>query len=161
MDIMKRINLCNADCDTASAAGRSIKKDYRLFLAGLVFGIPGLIISIKGIGAAVSLAATGKLWWTYLAAAGVLAGFLAMFTKIVRKYSERILELPDKNVFKTFSIKGYVLIIFMMCLGMVLKRIPGIPTEFYASFYPGLGIALIVAAVEFFTFSPRTGHDDH
>ena len=128
------------------------EKDYRLFVAGAIFGIPGIIITIKGIGAALSLSGTGKLWWTCLIAAMVLAGFLAMFTRIVRRYSERILALPDKNVFKTFSAKGYVLILFMMCLGMVLKRIPGIPTEFYASFYPGLGLALIVAAIEFITF---------
>lgn len=38
----------------------------------------------------------------------------------------------------------------MMCLGISLKFIPGIPTEFFASFYPGLGTALVVAGAIFF-----------
>lgn len=42
-----------------------------------------------------------------------------------------------------------ILVIFMMCLGISLKFIPGIPTEFFASFYPALGTALIVAGATF------------
>jgi hypothetical protein len=36
-----------------------------------------------------------------------------------------------------------------MCLGISLKFIPGVPTEFFASFYCGLGPALIAAAANF------------
>ncbi|MBQ9653389.1 MAG: hypothetical protein IJV32_04110 [Bacteroidales bacterium] len=36
-----------------------------------------------------------------------------------------------------------------MSLGISLKFIPGVPNEFFASFYPGLGTALIVAGATF------------
>lgn len=40
-------------------------------------------------------------------------------------------------------------VIIWLALGISLKFIPGIPTEFFASFYPGLGTALIVAGATF------------
>ena len=35
------------------------------------------------------------------------------------------------------------------CLGIALRFIPGIPAEFTASFYSGLGPMLLVAALRF------------
>ena len=46
-------------------------------------------------------------------------------------------------------VKGWIMVIFFMCLGISLKFIPGVHTEFFASFYPGLGTALIVAGATF------------
>lgn len=37
----------------------------------------------------------------------------------------------------------------MACLGVSLKFIPGLPAEFIASFYSGLGPMLILAACRF------------
>ena len=45
--------------------------------------------------------------------------------------------------------KGWILVLFMMGLGISLKFIPGVPTEFFATFYCGLGPALIAAAAKF------------
>ena len=49
----------------------------------------------------------------------VFAGFYRIFTGIVRKYAERIHSLPGerKSVFKTFSLKGYLIIAFMISPG--------------------------------------------
>ena len=49
----------------------------------------------------------------------------------------------------TFPLRGWILIICMTSLGLVLKHIPHIPTEFTASFYSGLGPMLIWAAGRF------------
>ncbi len=46
-------------------------------------------------------------------------------------------------------VKGWILVIFMICLGISLKHIPGVPTEFFASFYCGLGPALVSTAYLF------------
>ena len=48
-----------------------------------------------------------------------------------------------------FLSEGGVLIIFMLCLGISLKFIPGLPMEFTASFYSGLGPILLFAAFRF------------
>lgn len=81
----------------------------------------------------------------------VFAGFYRMFTGIVRKYSERILALPGPKepVYKTFSLKGYLIIAFMITLGITLKHIPGIPESFFAWFYTGLGPGLLSAGIRF------------
>lgn len=91
-----------------------------------------------------------KLWWLLLITAGVLAGFYFMFTKIVNRYCSRIAALPEKtSIFQTFPVRGWILIVFMSCLGIALKFIPGVPLEFTASFYSGLGPMLVLAAVRF------------
>ena len=61
------------------------------------------------------------------------------------------MALPEKkkSILAFLPVKGWILVIFMMCLGISLIFIPGIPTEFFASFYPGLGTALIVAGARF------------
>ena len=74
-----------------------------------------------------------------------------MFDRIVRKYSDRIMDFPQKkkSLLAFLPVRGWILVIFMMCLGISLKHIPGVPTEFFASFYCGLGPALIAAGAQF------------
>lgn len=61
-----------------------------------------------------------------------------------------MLSLKGKiNLLHTFPVKGWVLLVFMMSLGILLKNIPNIPLEFIASFYSGLGPMLVVSAVRF------------
>lgn len=65
-------------------------------------------------------------------------------------YSARIAAQPLKTSFwQTFPLRGWILIVCMSCLGIALKFIPGIPAEFTASFYSGLGPMLIFAACRF------------
>ena len=73
-----------------------------------------------------------------------------MFRRIVKRYCALIAAEPDKTtVWHTFPLRGWILIICMSCLGMALKFMPFIPAEFTASFYSGLGPALIIAAILF------------
>lgn len=126
-----------------------MNKKYLYFIAAIIWGIPGVIISIKGISAYFQMC-PGKLWWLLLITAGVIAGFYFMFSRIVDKYSTRIASLPAKTSFwQTFPLKGWILVVGMSCLGIALKFIPGIPMEFTASFYSGLGPMLVVAAARF------------
>jgi len=126
-----------------------MNKKILYIIAALIWGIPGIIITIKGLAAYMDMP-SGKLWWLLVITAVVIAGFYIMFTHIVDKYSNRIAALPEKTTFwQTFPLRGWILIVFMSCLGMALKFIPGIPAEFTASFYSGLGPMLIVAALRF------------
>lgn len=119
--------------------------------AAIIWGIPGVIITVKGVQAYLQMP-PDKLWWLLLVTIGVLAGFFFMFRKIVRRYSQRIASLPDKtNLWQTFPLRGWILIVFMMCLGMALKFI-GVPAEFTASFYSGLGPCLLASAVMFMKY---------
>ena len=94
-----------------------------------------------------------QLWWMLSLSFLVFAGFFMMFRGIVRKYAERINNLPGpkESVFKTFGLKGYLIIAFMISLGISLKYSPGIPEPFFAWFYLGLGLGLLSAGIRFLT----------
>lgn len=126
-----------------------MKKGHLYIVAGLIWGVPGLIISVKGINAYL-IQPSENLWWLLLITVGVLYGFFLMFRRIVKRYCDRIASLPDKvRIWQTFPTRGWLLILFMMGLGITLKYIPGIPSTFTASFYSGLGPMLVVSAIRF------------
>ena len=110
----------------------------------------GTKISITGISHYLTTP-TEKLWWMIPLSVLVFAGFYMMFTGIVRKYSGRIQALPGPKepIYKTFSLKGYLIIAFMITLGISLKYIPDIPDTFFAWFYMGLGPGLLSAGIRF------------
>jgi len=122
-----------------------MSRKYLYYIAAAFWGIPGLVITVKGIRAYLTMPSQ-KLWWLTF----VLLIFFMMFRKIVDKYSARIAALPaTTNFWNTFPLRGWILIVCMSCLGMALKFIPFIPAEFTASFYSGLGPMLIFAACRF------------
>ena len=62
--------------------------------------------------------------------------------------SQRGILLPLPVSIESIA-SGWILIAGMACLGVSLKFIPGLPAEFIASFYSGLGPMLILAACRF------------
>ena len=124
-------------------------KKYLHLIAGVIWGIPGVIISIKGMNAYLTQP-SDDLWWLLLITAGVLYGFFMMFRRITGRYIGRIASLPERvRIWQTFPLKGWILLAFMMGLGIALKHIPGVPTAFTASFYSGLGPMLILSSLRF------------
>ena len=126
-----------------------MNKRFLYLVAALIWGIPGIIIAFKGIRAYTVMPAD-ELWWLLLITAAVFTGFILMFNRIVAKYCALIAAEPDKTTLRhTFPLRGWILIVCMMGLGMALKFMPFIPAEFTASFYSGLGPALVIASVLF------------
>ena len=126
-----------------------MKRIILYYVATALWGIPGVIIAVKGIRAYMEMPAR-NLWWRLLITVGVLAGFFFMFRRIVDRYSARIAAQPPRtSLWQTFPLRGWILIVCMSCLGMALKFIPGVPAGFTASFYSGLGPMLIFAACRF------------
>lgn len=126
-----------------------MEKKHLYFVAGLIWGIPGMIISVKGI-SAYRMQPSEDLWWLLMITAAVLVSFFVMFRRIVARYRERIASLPEKvMIWQTFPTRGWILIVFMMGLGIALKHIPGITSAFTASFYSGLGPMLVLSSLRF------------
>lgn len=127
-----------------------VRKIHLLAVNGLLWTAIGTKIAVTGV---VNYLKTepGKLGWMKPLSLLVFTGFFMMFTGIVRKYSERIHALrgPREPIYKTFSLKGYLIIAFMITLGITLKYIPGIPLSFFAWFYLGLGAGLLSAGIRF------------
>ena len=125
-----------------------VKRSSLYYIASVIWGIPGVIITVKGVSAYFA-ADKSQLWWLLLITALVLTGFIFMFRRIVGKYCRFIQDQPERtSVLKTFPLRGWVIVIIMMCLGIALKII-GVPTALTASFYSGLGPALLTAAILF------------
>ena len=122
---------------------------HLLLVNGLLWTAIGIKIALTGVNAYRHLEVIP--WWYFLLSAVVFAGFYVMFTGVVRKYAARIEALPDPktSIFKTFSVKGYLIIAFMITLGITLKRIPQVPDSFIAWFYSGLGPGLFSAGIRF------------
>ena len=126
-----------------------IDKRFLSLIAAAIWGIPGFIITAKGITAYTTIPAN-ELWWLCLITLWVLISFIWMFQRIVNKYCNLIAALPDQTTIgHTFPLRGWILIVCMSGLGIALKFIPCIPAEFTASFYSGLGPALVVAGCLF------------
>lgn len=128
-----------------------VAKRHLLLANAIVWGAPGVKILLTGIQAFLAIWPPKHIVWLFMGTVCVLAGFLWMFSRIVKRYSDRILAFPQerKSLLAFLPVKGWILVIFMLCLGISLKFIPGIPTGFFAFFYPALGTALIVAGATF------------
>lgn len=130
-----------------------MNRKHLYVVAAVIWGIPGIMITLKGI-KAYAIQPSENLWWLLLLTAFVLASFFLMFRRIVDRYSERIASLPERaKIWQTFPLRGWILLIFMMSLGIALKHIPGIPSAFTASFYTGLGPMLLFSAGRFMSKS--------
>ena len=126
-----------------------IPTKYLLMVNGLIWMAVGIKISLIGIEFYLGLESIS--WWYFLLSAIVFMGFRFMFTGVVKSYSGRILSMPEPrtSIFRTFSLKGYLIIAFMVTLGIVLKSIPQVPASFIAWFYCGLGPGLFTAGCRF------------
>lgn len=73
------------------------------------------------------------IWWLLLITAAVLSGFFLMFRRIVDRYCSRIASMPaNVQIWHTFPLRGWILLVFMMGLGIALKHIPQVPSVFSA-----------------------------
>ena len=126
-----------------------IRRAYSYVLAAAIWGIPGINIAVKGV-RTYMLMKSDDLWWLLLITFVVSVFFFIIFRRVVRKYSERIASLPNTvMIWQIFPPNGWVMLVFMMGLGITLKYIPALPMSFTASFYSGLGPMLILAALRF------------
>ena len=126
-----------------------IRREYSYFIAAAIWSIAGINIAVKGIKSYL-LMSPDELWWLLSITAIVMAFFFIIFRRVVEKSVKRIASLPDRvAIWQIFPLKGWVLMVLMMGMGITLKYIPGIPMSFTASFYSGLGPMLIVAAIRF------------
>lgn len=128
-----------------------LKTRHLLAVNGLLWTAIGTKISITGVSHYLRVQQPQSLLWMIPLSLAVFAAFYIMFTGVVRKYSARILAMPEQkaDIWRTFSLKGYLLIAFMIALGITLSHISAIPSSFFAWFYCGLGPGLLSAGIRF------------
>lgn len=89
----------------------------------------------------------------WLIAVGFLLGFLIHrfgFSKIAIKNLIRIEQMPKRPcLFSFMSWKSYVLVLFMMGLGITLRLSP-IPKNYLSIVYTAIGLALMLSSIKYF-----------
>ncbi|MBQ8186164.1 MAG: hypothetical protein IJX93_10730 [Clostridia bacterium] len=137
-----------------------VSRKILLIIAGAVWMLAGINILRIGILAWISVipeAGSVRLILLGGACALILAGFFFMFRKIVRKNTARIRSYGERTLFLKFmDLKGWLMMAFMMTLGIVLRSSGLLPDDFFAFFYTGLGTSLSIAGVMFLIAGLRT-----
>ena len=128
-----------------------------MLTAGIVWVLAGVNILHIGIDCwAVSpYSFTLKL----LGALAVFAGFhFGVFSKMYRKHHKRISSKSESNCpMSFFDKKGWIIMAFMILLGIVIRHFSLMPIWFIAIFYTGLSSVLIVTGLRFL-FTANTAH---
>ena len=125
-----------------------VHKNTLILIAGIVWAIAGFNIVRIGL-----IAYEGNFtWWRALLSIAVYAVFqLFIFGKMVQKHTDRILNYEEErqNFFRFFDTRSYLIMAFMMTLGIGLRVSGAVPNTFIAFFYTGLGASLLTAGVLF------------
>jgi len=118
-------------------------------LDGIIWTGAGINILRIGIGTW----ADGAFRWYFAAlpAIAILAAFSAMFRSIVRKNIARIDSMEEDRIFfwRMMPPRSWVILAFMMSLGIFLRS-SGLASDFFiAFFYCGLGTALLCSGINY------------
>lgn len=125
-----------------------VKKRTLLAIAGIVWIIAGINVSRVGI---IAYLLMGKISIHPFLSLLVFAIFGAMFFQMSKKHLSRIRLYKERTrpFWHFFDLKSYLIMVFMMSLGIWLRSSSLVSSEFIAVFYTGLGFALILAGISF------------
>lgn len=125
-----------------------VKKNTLLLIACFVWTAAGFNILRIGIMAYSSYLSLLNI---ILSAAvfGIFQYFI--FGRLVKKHTKRISDYEDEKHFflKFFDLKSFIIMAFMMIVGIYLRTSGLGPERFIAVFYSGLGASLFLAGILF------------
>lgn len=127
-----------------------------LFIAALVWTFAGVMLFARGI---LMMNLDNDYFLTRMALS-LIAGILfywILFTRISKKHVLRIIQQPNDrpSVFAFFDVKGYLMMVGMVSLGVFLRS-SGFISPFYLSvLYVTMGIPLFFSSIRFY-FSVST-----
>ena len=120
-----------------------------LLIAGLVWIIAGANILRIGI---ITWVDDQREWLFKTGEAIVvfLLFFSLIFRRLYNKHTARIGQKADRNCpFSFFDVKGWLIMGFMITLGILVRKLHLLPTSFIVVFYTGLSSALILTGILF------------
>lgn len=130
-----------------------VNRQVLLITAGIVWIIAGANILRIGI---VTWMDTTHDWMFKVGEATIifLLFFILVFKKLYYKHTRRIEQKKeDRNCpFSFFDIKGWIIMTFMISLGIIVRHFHLLPDSFISVFYTGLSLALILTGFLFVRF---------
>lgn len=128
----------------------AVKKPMLLFLSGIMWFCVGIMLNTF---ATQWLITYGKNLSYIFAGLGLILALTIHhfgFLKVVDKNLGRINLLNDRPcVFSFMSWKSYILVAFMVSLGITLRH-SSTPKQYLAVIYIGIGLALMLSSVRYF-----------
>lgn len=81
--------------------------------------------------------------------AGFIPFFLLLFRKVSLRYIDRIKNLPQHRpcMFAFFDLRGYILMSFMITMGIMISHWKVIPELYKGTFFISLGLSLLASSV--------------
>lgn len=126
-----------------------VSKATLLLTAAIVWLIAGVNVFIVGIQTWI-LSDMNWLIKLFLATLTFMIFFFAIFSRLHKKYTQRILSYNEKNhPLAFFDARGWFIMAFMMGLGFSVRKFNLLPNSFIAPFYTGLSIALSLTGTLF------------
>lgn len=115
------------------------------FIDGLIWLIAGFNVCRIGVVEWKNLETTHFLM--IIGSIVTLMLFSGMFVNMLFKNVKRIreIEVEKRRIWHLMPVKSYVIMAFMITFGVLLRKCRIIPTSYIASFYVGLGAALMTA----------------
>ncbi|WP_077154725.1 hypothetical protein [Bacteroides bouchesdurhonensis] len=130
-----------------------VNRQFLLITAGIVWIIAGTNILRIGI---VTWMNSTQDWMFKIGEATVvfLLFFVFIFRKLYYKHTRRIEEKKeDKNCpFSFLDVKSWIMMVFMIALGITIRSLHLLPDSFISVFYTGLSIALILTGILFICY---------
>ncbi|WP_455674562.1 hypothetical protein [Phocaeicola sp.] len=135
-----------------------VTKNTLLITAGAVWLIAGINILRIGLSCWIN----DSQYWLFKACEATLVFLLFfgfIFHKLYRKHTHRISQKKSKNCpFSFFDAKGWIVMIFMITIGVLARTLHLLSEAFIAVFYTGLSIALIGTGIRFIRFWWKNRH---
>lgn len=130
-----------------------VSRNILLLLAGIVWIVAGSNILRIAIINWTTEEHYGA-WGIIGAIAIFLTFFLFIFRRLYKKHIFRISKKENKKncPFSFFDRKGWLVMLFMICLGVFIRKFDVLPPGFISMFYTGLSTALIATGMLFIRY---------
>jgi len=81
--------------------------------------------------------------------AGFIPFFLLVFRKVSLRYITRIKNLPQRRpcMFAFFDLRGYIMMSFMITMGIMVSHWKVIPELYKGTFFISLGLSLLASSI--------------
>jgi len=89
-------------------------------------------------------------WLNYLIGlAGFIPFFMLVFRKVSLRYINRIKNLPQNRpcMFAFFDVRGYIMMSFMITIGILVSHWKVIPELYKGTFFISLGLSLLASSI--------------
>ena len=128
----------------------AVSKYWLMALAGLIWSVVGIMLCRMTY---IWLRAVPERWALSMGSLGLISALVAYrfgFSKIALKNIARLCLLPDKTCIFAFQAwKSYLIIIFMIILGITMRHSP-LPRHVLAVIYATIGGALFFSSFHFY-----------